>query len=488
MHKVTVDGVDYFPKSEDNTPKIGIAVATYNRQKVLDNTLENIIKHTPDAYIVVVDDASTTPVTVPDGVDIIRQKTNGGIAKTKNRCLEALDDAGVEHFFLFDDDAWPIVDGWWKPYVDSPEPHLMAIFDKPKGTTKTQVEVVYEDDNHVAYHATRGYMLYVHREAVERVGGMDPDFGAWGWEHQSWSDRIHAAGLTTWRYADVKGSGDLIYSMDQAGEIKSTATDASRRFSAGPGLELRMQSRHSDRYIEYRELEDVVLTALLTQGPDPQRGTKMSSSESMVKALHDSLSFTGRFVLAHTDMAHEGKLPYAEKWKVTQYGNPYFDRWVHYYQWLRDNPKTRFVWCVDATDVEMTRNPFPEMEEGTLYMGYEPTTLRDEWMNDHHPDETLQKFMKDNANLPLLNMGVVGGDRETVMEFSQRVIKFYFDDYIDFIYGWETKRAFDKISGDMATGNYIARTFFDGRISSGPHITNVFKSGKKSDVAWFAHK
>lgn len=487
MPKVTIDGIDYFPQS-DLTPKIGVAVATYDRQKVLNNTLDNIIKHTPGAYIVVIDDASPTPIRVPDGVDIIRQKTNGGIAKTKNKCLEALMDQEVDHLFLFDDDAWPVADEWWKPYVESPEPHLMAIFDKPKGATKTQVETLYEDEIHTAYHATRGYMLYVHRKAVETVGGMDPDFGAWGWEHQSWSDRIHSAGLTTWRYADVKGSGELFYSMDQAGEIKSTATDAAKRYSTGPGLELRMQSRHSDKYIEYRDLENVVLTALLTSDVDPQRGTKMKSTESMIKKLHDSLQFDGRFVIAHTDIKPEGTLPKAEMIKVIQDTNPYFDRWVHYYQWLRDNPKTGFVWCVDATDVEMTRNPFPEMEKDVLYMGYEPTTLRDEWMNNHHPDETLQKFMKDNANLPLLNMGVVGGDRNTVMEFSQRVIKFYFDDFIDWIYGWETKRAFDKVSGDMATGNYVARTFFEDRISSGPHITNVFKSNVKSDVSWFAHK
>lgn len=485
MHKVTIDGVDYFPASK---PSIGVAVATYNRPKVLENTLNNIIKHTPGAYIVVVDDASTEKNVIPEGVDYIKQKTNGGIAKTKNKCLEALMAAGCDHLFLFDDDAWPIEDGWWEPYVDSPEPHLMAIFDKPKGATKRQVEVLYEDEKHIAYHATRGYMLYVERRAVEAVGGMDPDFGAWGWEHQSWSDRIHTAGLTTWRYADVRGSEDLFYSMDQAGEIKSTATEDAKRFSAGPGLELRMESRHSDKYIEYRELDNVILTALLTSHNDPQRGTKMKATESMIKKLHDSLTHSGRFVVAHTDIKPEGTLPKAEMIEVIQYINPYFDRWVHYFQWLRDNPGVGFVWCVDATDVTMTRNPFPEMEKGVLYMGYEPTTLRDEWMQNHHPDTVLQEFMQKNINTPLLNMGVVGGDRETMMEFSQRVVKFFFDDLIDFIYGWETRRAFDEVSGDMATGNYVARTYFEDRLSYGPHITNVFKSEKPSPVAWFAHK
>jgi hypothetical protein len=29
-------------------------------------------------------------------------------------------DAGCEHLFLFDDDAWPIADNWHLPYIESP--------------------------------------------------------------------------------------------------------------------------------------------------------------------------------------------------------------------------------------------------------------------------------------------------------------------------------------------------------------------------------
>lgn len=57
-----------------------------------------------------------------------RFEENVGIARHKNKCLELLADAGCEHLFLFDDDAYPLVEDWWRPYVDSPEPHLMRIF------------------------------------------------------------------------------------------------------------------------------------------------------------------------------------------------------------------------------------------------------------------------------------------------------------------------------------------------------------------------
>lgn len=486
--RVSVDGVEYAPVGQGGGPRIGVAVTTHNRPEVLAETLGHIMARTPGAYVVVVDDGSKRPAVVPDGVELVRHEKARGIAGAKNACLAALMRAGVDHLFLYDDDAWPKVDGWWRPYVESSEPHLMAMFDKPKGVTKRQLEVLYDDGAHVAFHATRGHMLYVERHVVEAVGGMDTAFGAYGWEHVSWSDRIHSAGFTTARYMDVKGSDELIHSMDQAGEIKSTATDAAKRFSTGPGLELRMQSRHSPDYIEYRELRDVVLTALLTAQSDPQRGRPMQARASMLRALHDSLRHDGEFVVAHTGIADGESLEKADLVEVSQYVNPYFQRWINYFQWLRENPDVGFVWCVDGTDVKMTRDPFPEMEPGVLYMGYEAKTLRDEWMMAHHPDKTLQDFMTANANTPLLNMGVVGGDRATVMEFAQRVIKFYFDDHNDWIMGWETKRAFDGVSGDMATGNYVARKFFADRVSSGPHVTNAFKSKLGVECAWWAHK
>lgn len=480
MSRVVIDGIEYAPIDEGRSgPRIGVAVKTRNRNEVAAKSVKAIRDLVPAGTpVIVVDDCSDKPVADSN----YRFDKNVGIARASNKCLELLVDAGCEHLFLFDDDTYPLVADWWRPYVECPEPHLMWIFDKPKGATKRQVETIYEGGTFTAYHATRGCMLYVERRVLDVVGGMDPAFGKWGWEHQSWSDRIHAAGLTTARYMDVPNSGELIYSMDQQCEVESTATEDAKRYSSGPGMELRMESRHSPRYIEYRELDDVVMTCLLTDQPDPQRGKKLPSEAAQIADLEASLIHEGRFVVLHTGMT--GKTN-AEQVEVTQGVNVYFERWLQYYLWLRDNPKVGRVWCVDGTDVKMTRNPFPEMEPGRLYFGYEPTTLRDEWMLKSHPDATLQAFMKENANLPLLNMGVVGGDRETVMDFAQRVTKFFFDDYIDWLYGWETKQVG---VGDMAAGNYVARTMFADVIDSGPHVTNVFKSEKPSATAWFKHK
>lgn len=478
MADVIVDGVRYSPTTEA-APRIGVGICTRNRRDMAQETIKKWREHLPaGARLVIVDDASDKPF--PEAT--YRFDTNVGVARAKNKCLELLDDC--EHVFLADDDLRPLTDDWWKPYAASREPHLMWIFDNPAGTTKRQVEILYRDEDIVAYHATRGCLLYIEHRVLERVGGMDPAFGKWGWEHQSWSDRIHSAGLTTARYMDVPNSGELFESLDQQGKVQSTATTEDKRYSEGPGLELRMRSRHSTKYVEYRELDNAVLTCLLTAQKDPQRGKTMRHDSSMLEKLRASLKGDHRFVVVHSgELTVKG----AEMVPVTQSPdmNLYFERWLHYYRWLRAHPEVKFVWCVDGTDVQMIRDPFGEMETGRLYMGWEPKTLRDEWMLAQHPDKTLQEFMKGNPNLPLVNMGVVGGDRETVMAFAQKVVKFYFDDHIDFIYGWETKRCG---VGDMAAGNWVAHNEFSEQLDSGPHVTNVFKSETVSPTAWWKHR
>lgn len=477
--EVIIDGQQYTP-SGDHSPTIGVGITTRNRNKIVSNTVQEWRKHMPsNAVLVVVDDASTKPVEHAD----YRFKENVGIARAKNKCLELLYSAGVQHIFLSDDDIWPVTDNWWKPYVESPEPHLMWMFDRPKGTTKTQLEILYQDNQHTAYHATRGCLLYADRTVLDTVGGMDPGFGKWGWEHVSWSDRIHSAGLTAWRYADITDSLNLFHSMDYENEVESTVDPAAQRFARGPGMELRMESRNSGHYVEFRELSNKVLTVLLTSQDDPQRGKKMAADTSLLKKWHSSLK-SGDPVILHTGIEKQNLD--AEFVQVSQYINVYFERHLQAYRYLQSHPEVGMVWCTDGTDVEMLRDPFPEMRKGILYIGHEPSTLRNGWLLKNHPDSTLQKFFADHSNKQLLNPGLIGGDRETVMRFLHALIKFWFDDHIDFIFGWETGRAG---IGDMGAVQYVAYTQFADILEYGSHINTVFKAEDGTcTTAWWKHK
>lgn len=214
--EVLISGVRFVPECASSS-RIGIAITTHNRPEVLKRAIEQHMKHLPSgALVVVVDDGSKPAAVVPDNVKLVRIDPAGGIVASKNASLTMLVDAGCEHFFLWDDDAWPIADNWHLPYIESPEPHLAYQFLDLAGPRKiNDMTILYRDDKHIAYTGQRGVMLYYHRSAIEKVGGFDPVYGRGMYEHPDLALRIHNAGLTSWAFADVVGSEKLIHSMDE---------------------------------------------------------------------------------------------------------------------------------------------------------------------------------------------------------------------------------------------------------------------------------
>lgn len=183
--------------------RIGVGLTTRNRPEIFERTIKEWRARLPrGAVLVVVDDASETPADLTLADASHRFKTNVGVAVAKNRCLELLVDAGCDELFLADDDTWPEVDGWWKPYITSPEPHLMYGFEH--GPAHWRCKPTPTGDL-VSWNRPRGCLLYVRADVLPIVGGMHAAFGKHGAEHGNWSMRIHAAGLTTHPYADVAG-------------------------------------------------------------------------------------------------------------------------------------------------------------------------------------------------------------------------------------------------------------------------------------------
>ncbi|EED4126525.1 glycosyltransferase family 2 protein, partial [Salmonella enterica subsp. enterica serovar Senftenberg] len=279
--QVTIDGVPYAPACAISS-RIGIAITTHQRADVLKRALEQHMKHLPaGALVVVIDDGSKPVAVVPDGVQLLRHETSLGIVASKNASLTALMDAGCEHLFLWDDDAWPIADNWHLPYIESPEPHLAYQFLDLAGRNKlNDLSVLYRDDKHIAYTGQRGVMLYYHRSAIESVGGFDPVYGRGMYEHSDLALRIHNAGITTWTYADVVGSEKLIYSLDEHEAVERSVPMPDRQALVERNVKIHNERRDTGftGYVEYRQQRDVVITTLLTSQPDPQRGTKMAAS------------------------------------------------------------------------------------------------------------------------------------------------------------------------------------------------------------------
>lgn len=484
--QVTIDGVQYAP-TYSTSSRIGIAITTHNRPEVLKRAFEQHIKHLPaGALLVVIDDGSKPAAVVPDGVQLLRHESSLGIVASKNASLTALIDAGCEHLFLWDDDAWPIADNWHLPYIESPEPHLAYQFLDLAGRNKlNDMAVLYRDDKHIAYTGQRDVMLYFHRSAIEKVGGFDPVYGRGMYEHPDLALRIYNAGLSTWAFADVAGSEKLIHSMDEYEEVARSIPRPERESLAKTNCLIYSARRDTgySGYAAYRQQHDVVVTSLLTSEPDPQRKVKMAADPTLLQVWASSIRGAKAVVLADelTDAPKGATLESVPALSMS----PYFARWLHIYQHLRELPEYRFVWCTDGTDVEMLREPWAEMEPGTIYVGSEHKTYADEWMNGNHHGKAYSEFLEQHRDDPLLNAGLLGGSRKDVMEFAHRIIRQYY--LIESHRFWKMEGAPATLV-DMGAFGMAAKSFGD-RIVTGPRIHTVFKTdGIGKEVAYWKHK
>lgn len=472
---------------------IGIGITTHNRKQTFIDTfsaIENKLPH--GARLVVVDDASVSSARAYWHVMGYSFKypyyyfdENVGIARAKNKCLELLEDC--DHIFLFDDDIYPVVDRWWEPYISSGENHLMYIF-KDFATPRKLNDTIelWRNNKIVAWSHARGPMLYLRKEVLQKVGGMNPVYGKWGFEHPDYSNRIFNAGLSSYRYADVIGSDKLFYCHDEHETVVTTVMGKDRLDCIGQNKPVYEANKFSSEYIPYKDKKNIVITTYFTGIPDPQRKESWVWDQSLIAPLYNSVAKHDiELHLVYNQPIPSNELSFGSTYIKASH-NPYFQRWISIREYLIANRESiGKVFCVDATDVVMIKDPFPHMVYGKLYTGDEPEALGCQWIRNHHKHVKLVEFINTNATLPLLNAGLLGGDVETVIAFLTQLIDFYFFAEIDTHYHGRPNCGMT----DMATFNYIARTKFSDRLSHGKHVNTKFKANEQDNtIAWFKHK
>lgn len=237
----------------------------------------------------------------------------------------------------------------------------------------------------------------------------------------------------------------------------------------------------SKEYCEFEERlpqegRNVVLTSYLVGQPDPQRGRAWTPDYADTKALRKSVTGAGEQLAIINDCFDSQVEDGVEFVRVEAIINPYFQRWLSCWQYLRDHPEVHLVFCVDATDVEMLRSPFSVMEQ-RLYVGDEPSTLDDDWLLRHHPDRTFATYFRANRHNALLNAGLCGGPRELVMRFLYSLLQLYWDDPA-------------RLGmSDMGVFNYMAYTEYSDVVSHGRDVSTVFKAYDYANTtAWWRHK
>ena len=113
--------------------KVAVVILNYNGTDMLGRFLPSVVKYSPDAEIVVADNASTddsVAVVAKDfpGVRLIRLDRNYGFADGYNKALEQVD---AEYFVLLNSDV-EVTEGWLEPMLSLMEKNADVVACQPK--------------------------------------------------------------------------------------------------------------------------------------------------------------------------------------------------------------------------------------------------------------------------------------------------------------------------------------------------------------------
>jgi len=448
-------------------PAVGIGITTYNRRESALYSIGQVCKVAPPgAKIVVVDDCSDFEFKTM-GVEVHRNSTRRGVAYSKNKCLELLDDC--DYIFLLDDDIFPIAHGWTDRYIEASLNTGIQHFQYCWKYFHSERSI-----NSYRYNEFKkgaGVMLFFTRKAIETVGGYDLRYGLWGYEHLGMSYRIYNHGLAPTPFNDVIGSGDLFFAYDKDGKDLSVVShEVKKQVRNAPLL---VQEKTSTEYKPYKP-GDFVLGVYLTSKVDIQRGYKWEPKISDVQDWADSLA---RHEMTGVLFVDELEIQSSPWLKIIRVDPGSFSctacnhRWELYKRWLEISPEyQRNIWATDVTDCVMLNKPVPKGH--VLYCGDEEKTIACKWaLKRFNNNPEYVQMVLDNPNRKLLNCGVVGGDPE----------KFY---YLCWLMVEDLKLE-DPVNTDMISFNAMVKNF---NPISGRQVTTVFKKFEKESSAWWRHK
>ena len=459
---------------------IGVAITTHNRRDTALQTVAYWKAMLPEgSIIVVVDDASVDPYPNADH----RFDVNVGIAKAKNKSIELLIQKGCHELFLSDDDCYPTSTDWHRAYIESPHPLLSYTFSIVGKGINNGNRLLKKDASHKWYSNPCGCMVYINKTVVDAIGGYDVQYSLYGDEHLDYAIRAKNAGLIPYEFMDV--SEPRFYCLDQAGNYRTSRLDvAAQSYLSHRRL---LQQKDSKEFLPYHEVDNglqkpYVLSSYFNYAIDPQRRITWINSVNSLLPLINSCNDLGvrLVVLTNCEFENQGTTEFVRINNPDRDFSPNDFRWLVQLDYIQKN-RTSHVWCVDATDVEVLRDPF-QINSNLLYVGYEKSqTLASTWLWSNQwrfcKNPNYIKMKRESKDLTLLNCGVVGGGYSIALRFFQLMAnETYFN---------------AKHSGramDMASFNYVVYSHFANSFATGSNVVTEFKAFERNNVSMFKHK
>lgn len=445
--------------------KVGIGITTYNRKEILEKTLEQFKKYTPIDFQIFINDDS---------------ETHNGVAKSKNKCIEALIDNN-DYIFLFDDDAYPKCENWWIPFIEKSNKynnHHFAVSTTGYPTCHYWIGGI--DNDIEFYNNTCGYCLFYTKKALERVGGMNIEFGIYGNEHSGHSSRIHVNDLSLGFYVGFSKAKDLIYSMDYNNEVERSVY-----LTETPDwkIELLKEEQTKLRWLPFKK-DNFVITSLFCSVKDPQRGYSWEPEidKYLRNWIDDVRKHNMQCIIFYDNLPKEDILKECDKnVHFIQVDSPnmnlYHYRWIVYNNFLsKYGYYCNRVIFTDCSDVRILENPFksPDFDDSKIYIGCEEKITDNDWMQwEITRCRELKPYVYMRAKEKMLNAGLLGGHYKQVRNIVR--------DMSDL----SNKPHLKGQADDMTTLSAVSINY-DNIVTGKPFHTHY--RSFSTEGAWFAHK
>jgi GT2 family glycosyltransferase len=202
---------------------IGVGITSLNRPEALLTCLRSVRCFSDPPFDLYVSDDGSTRENVQAIAAACQECTaeldmgeRVGIAKNKNRILRRFRD--YDFIFILEDDLYVRDPAWifehLRAHEDTGIHHFGHVLPNVMGVYK---EVDFPGGRRVLFteHCTGMFGFYT-RTVLETVGGFDPRFDLYGWEHMDYSERIRKAGLCgteTAGYPCLSNIHELVESM-----------------------------------------------------------------------------------------------------------------------------------------------------------------------------------------------------------------------------------------------------------------------------------
>lgn len=188
--------------------RVGIGITTYKRKDLLKKCLEHFEKY------------STLPYRLYVAEDTDEDRK--GIALRKNECLYHLQDC--EYIFLFDDDCYPIKEGWEDFFINAHKESGYHHFCYLTKNLHMEKNYYFCGEYTIkSYSQCGGVFMFLTREVLKKVGGLYDGYKFYGFEHIGYSWRIFNAKLIPEMYLCVEGTENYLFAHDyQVDEFQST--------------------------------------------------------------------------------------------------------------------------------------------------------------------------------------------------------------------------------------------------------------------------